>query len=110
MKIITRQMLADQAAQKWYQQYANSSWWLSSNKRATHEALLALGEHPKPEDVDRVIGNGSWTNLSCHECGNGRVDCVVEVGEPPDYESRTAQLCLDCIDKITALAAEARGK
>jgi len=37
----------------------------------------------------------------CHEC-DARVD-VVQVGQEPDYESATANVCLVCLKKAVAL-------
>jgi len=70
-----------------------------------HDQLLALGSSPDPDDVDRVIGNGSWTRVpECDECGAGDQPFVIQVGQPPDYESRTAKLCGSCCRQAIAEA------
>lgn len=41
-------------------------------------------------------------NATCDECG-AVVDVAVQVGEEPNYESRTATLCFACVEKAMAL-------
>tara|TARA_R110000744_G_scaffold84463_2_gene165300 strand:- start:1010 stop:1297 length:288 start_codon:yes stop_codon:yes gene_type:complete len=94
MKLITRQTMADSAADRWALQYRGDAW---GNKLDTFEQLLALGENPQPDRVDMIIGNHSWTRTECHECGAENID-VVEVGQ----ESGTADICKYCLK--TALA------
>ena len=100
MKIITKQALANGAAERWKDQYACFS--KGTNSRGIYEALLALGENPLPYDVNKVIGNNSWTYLSCDECSK-EVEVVVQLGEEPDYESATAQICFPCLKKAVKL-------
>lgn len=44
----------------------------------------------------------NWVNTECNECGRENVD-VVRLGEEPDYESNTASICLDCLNKAFQL-------
>lgn len=91
MHLITRQSLANSALARWRRQYPNGH---PNGNIAT--ALERLGPTPNPDAVDAVIGNTSWTSPgSCDECGKA-ADELVEVGEPPDYESSTARLCVAC--------------
>jgi hypothetical protein len=108
MKLITRQTLAAEVAQRWKSRYYNprdGAWYTyaGGNVAEKYEALLALGSSPLPEDVDKVIGNDSWTiEPRCHECGaNGGP--VVQLGEEPDYESSTACICPSCLNKALYL-------
>jgi hypothetical protein len=49
------------------------------------------------DDVANIIGNRSWAEpKQCDECGR-ESDRVVELGDEPDYESRTCNLCLVCV-------------
>ena len=49
------------------------------------------------EDVSAIIGNDSWCRLTCDQCKQD-VKAVITLGEPADgYESRTVQLCHDCV-------------
>ena len=56
------------------------------------------------KDVAQIVGNGSWvkTRYECHECGQ-EYDQVVTLGEPPDYEACTADICEDCLRKALKL-------
>lgn len=59
-----------------------------------------------PEDVARIIGNESWcTPQRCHECNDYSWDTVT-LGEPPDYESSTATICVGCLRKAVALVED----
>lgn len=97
MKIITRQLLANGAAKRYRAQYSGGQY---GDKSKTTEKLLALNSPVDPDEVDRIIGNTSWTTPpSCNVCGklNGP---VVEVGDKPDYDSNTAWVCFDCVRAI----------
>ena len=59
----------------------------------------------KASTVNKVIGNDSWTRLTCDECGRD-VDAVLTVGQEPDYESRTASICRKCAEKVAAISWE----
>jgi hypothetical protein len=72
--------------------------------RHTLAQLRALDlDHCTEADVAAAIGNDSWTSNRCDECGRDN-EVVVTVGEPPDYESRTASLCPECLAKALQLA------
>lgn len=99
MKLITRRDRILVVAKAWKQQYPRPE----PDKRRTQECLDALDLSTVHGDVvDEVIGNGSWTRLECNECGED-VQAVVEVGQPPDYESSTAQICGPCLKKASKL-------
>ena len=95
MKVITRQEVANHVADKWKKQYETGPY-ASPEKVAKLIALRALGDTPNPDDVDKAIGNESWTRVKCHEC-NEEVSPVIRVGQKPDYESYTACICLRCL-------------
>jgi len=80
-------------AKKWVSHYGYS-------KEGIAEKLNALDvETATPEDVSRIIGNSSWVcEKTCHECGSESWD-VVQLGEEPDYESNTANICRSCLEK-----------
>jgi hypothetical protein len=106
MKVITREQLAREAPKRWGEQYAYA---IRTRERSTvdkaqiYDALCALTpEELTPERVDSVIGNGSWTSVTCNEC-DVSVDSVVQLGEEPDYESRTATVCPSCLARAVGL-------
>lgn len=104
MRVIKRQEKARNIADTWYKQYCHNGVWFSNlygmtrTKEDVHKALVALGPNPSADDVDAAIGNPTWTQCRCDEC-DGKFEEVVQVGQPPDYESSTAELCEGCLNK-----------
>ena len=102
MKLITRQIEADEAPASFEKQYGRDreakSWKGGVSKGEIIDALNAL---PKPVDadqVDSIIGNGSWTRVpTCDDCGQDGLTAVMQVGQEPDYESSTAHICQACL-------------
>jgi hypothetical protein len=70
---------------------------MDAGKEQTYQRLISL-VNPTQQQIKEVIGNGSWTRLKCDECGK-EVQATIEVGQEPDYESATANLCIDCLRK-----------
>lgn len=109
MNLITRNSLAAQAAARWHENYFSqrTGEWLPSrvkDAKAIFHRLEALGPNPPPAEVDAIIGNDAWTHFRCHECGlYNQEGGAVELGEPPDYESNTATICLECLRKALCL-------
>lgn len=97
-------------AQAWRSSYGpearGGKWYtggINDDREATYERLLALDvETATAEDVRAIIGNGSWTQLHCDGCDE-YVNAVVTLGQEPDYESRTADVCRDCFDAALTL-------
>jgi hypothetical protein len=55
-----------------------------------------------PADVAEIIGNESWTRMTCGECKKDVTE-LVTIGDEPDYESQTASICIDCARKAASL-------
>ena len=102
MKIITRQSLAEAAKDSWFNQYRSEIKYgsakptLAPNGCADVYNNLCAIEDVTPEKVNDIIGNDSWTKVSCDQCGKF-VDAIIELGEESDYESRTVHICFDCM-------------
>jgi hypothetical protein len=97
MKLITRKGLAPKVAARWKDTYfKNGEWRYGEGKEDIYLRLEALGSNPTPEEVNKAIGNSSWTDVRCDEC-NKYVEEVVQVGEELDYESATANICKPCL-------------
>lgn len=93
MKVLgMREQLRD-VAERWKRQYPNS-------RADEYKKLKSLDiDSANDFDVSRIIGNTSWVcQQACDECRNTSWE-IVELGEPPDYESRTANLCRPCLEK-----------
>jgi|AGTN01.2.fsa_nt_gi hypothetical protein len=92
MKLINRHTLAAEA----YERLLSDSPIDSGNWRQnTERALKDLGPNPTPEQVEAVWPTGLLVP-ECTECGQN-VSEVVQLGEPPDWESRTVYLCAKCL-------------
>lgn len=104
MKLITERDVIRQVPARWRKTcegVKDPSWW--GNVQKVEERLFALDtETCTAGDVDAIIGNSSWTHISCDEC-QIRVTAIVEAGEEPDYESRTVHLCKSCAEKAWRL-------
>ena len=102
MKLITQRQLIQGVAAKWRAQYKGSMdtrLFDGSSKGEIAEQLDALDRDKAcAEDVAKIIGNNSWTRMTCDECKRD-VDAVLRVGAEPDYESATAYLCFECVQK-----------
>jgi hypothetical protein len=115
MFLKTRQAnAADRVAERWktIYYYRNRNKWMNtlviSDTESVYNQLAALGPTPNPDDVDRIIGNDTWTDPGeCDECGKPNA-VLVEVGELPDYESCTATICTACLEAALKLAKDAQ--
>jgi len=101
VKLITERTQLCDVATRWREQYPGNR---TDDKGEIAKKLDALdGETATAEDVAAIIGNNSWCAPSkCNECG-AVVAVAVQVGEEPDYESRTATLCFVCVEKALSL-------
>lgn len=102
MRLITTRSSIKAVPDMWDRQYKNTK-----NKQhiITGIRLRSLDlETCTPDDIAVIIGNKSWTHLCCDECEND-VNAVVELGQEPDYESRTARVCLDCVKNALSLGS-----
>lgn len=96
MELITKRSVIRFVAERWSRQYPDAQHGRDKPEIGRRLSALDL-ETVEAEEVDAIIGNSSWTEVpKCGECGLEDPPAVVQVGEPPDYESRTAFLCLSC--------------
>jgi hypothetical protein len=87
--VTTKQDRADEAPLRWAEQYARGA---SDRQKEITRLLAAL---PKPIDgaeVDRIVGNGSWTRLECNGC-NQDAPAVAHYG----YGDYSLSLCAECL-------------
>lgn len=104
MKLITRQNRANTAAARFksmVHRLGDSPWIETHTPREIHAKLVALGEHPTPEQVDKVIGSGSWTNITCDSCYTDHLERAVDF-DVTGGEYQTL-ICEACAKKISAL-------
>ena len=101
MKIITRQIIANEAA-------CTAGVWKNygDNRKSVYDKLKDLGDTPDPDMVDKIIGNSSWTDVGeCEECKEIS-ETLIQLGEDTDYESHTARICPSCLKKAKKLLKE----
>ncbi len=101
MELIRKQDKIDGVADRWKEQYyTGARGWFSIgglDKEAIYNQLVALTDDTRTEaEITRIIGNDSWTSNTCDECGQNAA-VLVQVGQEPDYESRTACVCVSCL-------------
>ena len=107
MRLIRRAGKALGVAEQWRSTYCpNGVWLYGPDKQIVHEALVALGDAPSPNAVDKAIGNSSWTSTRCDECGTVTAENILMLGEEPDYESATVHICAPCLFGAAAYMRE----
>lgn len=95
MEVIKVSDVIKNVPNKWYEFYKNwKDYGDKWDKKPITEALLALGNDPKKEDIDRIIGNDSWTTLKCDSCREN-TDMVISF-EINGGEYRH-DLCRECL-------------
>lgn len=85
-------------AERWAQQYQHpKDGWRGTAQRPDgkkiYDNLIALGENPPIDKVAEIIGNKSWSYISCEGC-NEYVERAVVLGE---YEPKS--YCATCINE-----------
>lgn len=98
MRVFTKRGIIRNILQSWkFQYFIDGEWKYGEDNEVIYKELCKLNlETCSAEDVNKTIGNTSWTYLRCDECSE-EVDELVELGEEPDYESRTANVCKSCL-------------
>jgi hypothetical protein len=102
LKTRTKQQLCREIAERWADVYASryAEW---PDKAITHQRLVALNGNGTEVEIAAIIGNNSWTENRCHECGKD-AQTTVQLGEEPDYDTCFAFACLTCLRYAARLA------
>lgn len=87
-----------------YRKFDGDGWRARKNREIAARLCALDTEKATAQEVNEIIGDDHWTRLKCYECGC-EAEAVVEVGEPPDYETATTRLCRECATKAAALFA-----
>lgn len=88
-------------AEKWRKGYCNppreDHFINQKHVMQIYKELAAINvETATAADVSKIIGNSSWTGNVCNECGFS-ANVLMQLGEEPDYESHTANICYGCL-------------
>lgn len=101
MKLIDTRNQIRTVAERWKNLFFRKGAWASyvhNPAEQIYHKLISLDPEVATEaQVAFIIGNASWIGQTCSECEKHRA--VIEVGQPPDYESHTAYLCTTCLAK-----------
>ena len=107
-RVITRQTLANEVPSRWAEQYLNEPD--HSNKKHIQKKLESLPLPISPDEVDSIIGNGSWTRIpECDQCLRTGLDFVVTVGGGKEdiefgYRRESCNLCCNCLKAMADMA------
>lgn len=110
MRIITFVEETRDVAERYRRQYPDRDMRpVFGTQDTTHgqryDLLSALTDETRTrQSVAAIIGNRSWANMSCDECGTQR-DTLIRFGEEPDYEARWQDICADCLQLAVATLA-----
>jgi len=98
MKIVTKRVSIDSAAERIKLQYCHKGKWKDYpwNPQKRYERLIELPREATEEQVIEIIGNNSWTSNMCDECDTDS-EITVILGEPTNYEGHTARICPNCL-------------
>lgn len=110
MHIISRKQKAAQAAEHWkITYYKNGEWTYGKDRELTYKKLLSAGKAPSYSQVNKIIGNSSWTDCKCEQCGKYK-DSIVELGQPQGYDTATTRVCFVCLEDAYKTFKEFLGK
>jgi len=109
MKLISKTERVETVPSRWKNQYfQKGQWTYGDNKERIYNKLIKLDPLTE-EAIVQIIGNSSWTQNICDECGKD-CDILIEVGEETDYESSTARICHECLSAALFLVCYQRQK
>ncbi len=114
MKLLSERNQVREVLGKWRAQYPDRRYTFGSHTRVKaqtagdiEDQLAALNpEKATAKDVERIIGNSWCGSVDCDECGVQSYECVT-LGQEPDHESCTANICARCLRKALQLIAKA---
>lgn len=101
MHIIRREEKMLDAIHRFVEQYSDAERYPAQHATAKQLLVLPISELTR-KNIDRIIGNSSWTSLNCTEC-NTDTDALVYIGDYQKYESAYVELCRSCLRKVDEL-------
>ncbi len=95
MRILNRKMIAETVAEAWKAQYPQ----LFGRNGEVYGQVVGASD---PDEVDRIIGNKTWTSILCNECKEFVEEAIsFDVDIYEDYPSR--EVCKSCLLKALGL-------
>ncbi len=99
MYLLTKRQLIKDILSKWSSSYPvnreiTPCKGIIKSTDSIYSQLEALDlDTVEPEVIDNIIGNNSWTTITCKECGENQNTAIVL----DDY------ICKDCLEKALSL-------
>ena len=87
---VLQHLLADVPAE-WEKQY---QWETDKAKLEITKQLQAMEPPYTIDEIERIIGNDSWTSIWCDECEE-KSDMLVELGD--NHEDGARYICRRCL-------------
>ena len=105
VKIIGQREQIKGIAARWRLQYPTGQW--GADKEDIYRRLAALDDDvATAKEVAEIVGNNSWCGTQgCDECDR-QFDTIMQLGQEPDYDSHTLNICFGCLEKATAMARD----
>lgn len=104
MKLLYERDEIRSVAKRWRSQYGRTN---DPKKKSIQSRLDRMdAETATREDVAKIIGNDSWIDTRCDECGTYQTT-LVHIGDEPDYDARWQVLCAGCIGEAIKLLGSA---
>lgn len=88
--------------ERWMSQYPEGRW---PDKDKITKALVALPATASVADMDKIIGNRSWTSCYCASCGDYK-DIAVEF----DNGDHGCIVCEQCLDAAKSALSSGNGE
>lgn len=107
MKLRTRRQLVESVPDLWDNQYSKyygvqeahfGDPAIKSDKLRAID-LSSLSDSEATDEIDRIIGNRSWTRMLCEEC-EGEVDALIRF---QDRGECCVDVCSDCLMRAVGL-------
>lgn len=101
IKLITQQEVVDGVPKRWEKVYKLNG---TNQQKGITLSLNSLSKPINKDEVNSIIGNTSWTRLSCDICSQetNAIVCI-ESDSFDGYEGANAYVCKECISKMSNL-------
>lgn len=112
MRFIDKKYLIENIAERWRVMYEPFRIPSFKDRKEIYDQLAKLGKTPPGcrvmewsgnkdlliNEIDKIIGNNTWTTIVCRECGNEVDGCVAFGNTVPCFE-----VCEVCLTKALKL-------
>jgi hypothetical protein len=113
VEIVTQREMIQRAPHAFKSQYGLSrgeaaAWKPGWTRGQIIDALNALDTGIcTVADIDATIGTKGWASNECDICDEQNAEIIMRLGDEPDHDARWQDICLPCISRLGAVAAQA---